>query len=114
MAIAKYVVKLLKEKNLLSSDEKSHKDIKMPTLGEAFKRPYQDDEKIRLQNGYGEIICHCEKVTKQEIIDALNSEIPPRTINGLSRRTRACLGRCQGFYCSSEIRKLIEESFKSK
>jgi glycerol-3-phosphate dehydrogenase len=42
-------------------------------------------------------------------LDALDSAIPPTTLGGLGRRTRAGLGRCQGFYCHSELRKLLEK-----
>ena len=55
----------------------------------------------------GQIICHCEKVTQSEIHDALNSEIPAKDLKGLGRRTRAGLGRCQGFYCHAALRRLI-------
>jgi glycerol-3-phosphate dehydrogenase len=81
----------------------------MPNLGEAFTRPYQDEKAIAEKSGYGEIICHCERATRQEVIDALESPLPPTTLGGLGRRTRAGLGRCQGFYCHSELRKLLEK-----
>ena len=41
-------------------------------------------------------------------LDALRSEIPATSITALSRRTRACLGRCQGFYCISNVRKIMQ------
>ena len=53
--------------------------------------------------GYGEIICHCEMVTRREIESALASSLPPGDIGGLKRRTRAGMGRCQGFYCNAHL-----------
>ena len=50
--------------------------------------------------GYGEIICHCESVTRREIEQALNGDLGAKDIGGLKRRSRAMMGRCQGFYCS--------------
>ena len=50
-----------------------------------------------------------ERATRQEVLDALESPLPPTTLGGLGRRTRAGLGRCQGFYCHSELRKLLEK-----
>ncbi len=112
LAIGKYVVDLLKQSNLLTNEINNMVNFPMPVLGEAFNRAYKDEAKISQNPSYGEIICHCERVTKQELIDALNSTIPPQSLGGLSRRTRVCLGRCQGFYCLSEVRKLIAENSK--
>lgn len=53
--------------------------------------------------GNGGILCHCEKVTRRDIEAALSGPLAPRTFAGLKRRTRACMGRCQGFYCMAAI-----------
>ena len=53
--------------------------------------------------GHGGIVCHCERVTRREIETALSSAIPPRTLQGLKRRTRVTMGRCQGYYCAGTI-----------
>jgi len=58
--------------------------------------------------GHGGIICHCELVTKREILAALNGPMPPTTLQGLKRRTRVCMGRCQGFYCTGPLATLTE------
>jgi len=71
----------------------------MPNLAEHLPRDYQ-------QPGYGEIVCHCEMVTKREIENALAGLLPPGDFGGLKRRTRACMGRCQGFYCGAHIAEL--------
>ncbi|MBT8154185.1 (2Fe-2S)-binding protein [Epibacterium ulvae] len=52
------------------------------------------------------IVCHCEKVTRREIEMALEGPLGATNLAGLKRRTRATMGRCQGFYCSGEIEKL--------
>ncbi|NOR63719.1 MAG: FAD-dependent oxidoreductase [Rhodobacteraceae bacterium] len=57
---------------------------------------------------HGGIICHCELVTKREILAALNGPMPPTTLQGLKRRTRVCMGRCQGFYCTGPLATLTE------
>ncbi len=62
--------------------------------------------------GYGEIVCHCEMVTEREIKAALDSKIlPAGSLSGLKRRTRATMGRCQGFYCSARLAELTEGKF---
>ena len=56
--------------------------------------------------GHGGIVCHCELVTRREIEAALTGPLAPRSLGGLKRRTRATMGRCQGFYCSAELAEL--------
>ncbi len=57
---------------------------------------------------HGGIICHCELVTKREILAALDGPMAPTTLQGLKRRTRVCMGRCQGFYCTGPLATLTE------
>lgn len=112
MAIAQYVKQLLVDSGFNTKGERSLPQIIMNNLGEASLRPYQDEIKIQQKNSYGQIICHCEKVSQQEILDALTSPIPPNSLSGLARRTRAGLGRCQGFYCHAELRNSLEKNEK--
>ena len=79
----------------------------MPYLGEARGRPYQDAKRIAADPAYGQIVCHCERVTRGEIRDALASAVPPADLGGLRRRTRAMNGRCQGFYCAAAVTRLF-------
>jgi len=55
---------------------------------------------------HGGILCHCELVTRREIEAVLNGPMPPATLQGLKRRTRVCMGRCQGFYCTGALAAL--------
>ena len=56
---------------------------------------------------YGRIICRCQTITEGEILAALHSPIPPRSINAVKRRTGAGMGRCQGGFCSPRVHELI-------
>jgi glycerol-3-phosphate dehydrogenase len=109
MAIAIYVKQLLTDAGLLLPNEKELPKVWLNNLGEATVRSYQDEEKIKQSALHGQIICHCERVTTQEVLDALSSPIAPSNLASLGRRSRAGLGRCQGFYCHSELRKLLEK-----
>ena len=60
----------------------------------------------------GGIVCHCELVTRREIMQALAGPIPPGSLAGLKRRTRVTMGRCQGFYCSAELSDLTDGCFQ--
>ncbi len=79
----------------------------MPYIGEAGLRPYRDAARIAADPAYGQIVCHCERVTRGEIRDALASPVPPADLGGLRRRTRAMNGRCQGFYCAAAVSRLF-------
>ena len=79
----------------------------MPNIGEAFPRPYQREDLIESDPEYGQIVCFCERVTRGEIRDALASPIPPCDLDGMRRRTRALMGRCQGFFCGAEVDELM-------
>lgn len=53
------------------------------------------------------IICRCEKVTEEEIVDALNRGIDISSLDAVKRRTRAGMGSCQGNFCGKRVAKLI-------
>ncbi|HEY4066909.1 MAG TPA: NAD(P)/FAD-dependent oxidoreductase [Burkholderiaceae bacterium] len=76
----------------------------MPNLAEHLPRDWEAPD-------HGEIVCHCEFVTRREIEAALTSAVPARDLGGLKRRTRACMGRCQGFYCSAQVAALTAGRF---
>ncbi len=71
----------------------------VPRLAECAPRDWQEDN-------HGEIICHCELVTRREIEAALQGPLPAGDFGGLRRRTRAGMGRCQGFYCNASLAAL--------
>lgn len=79
---------------------------RVPNLAEHRRRDWQ-------HAGYGEIVCHCELVTRREIEAALASALPPGDIGGLKRRTRACMGRCQGFYCGARVAEIAGDALAS-
>ena len=58
---------------------------------------------------YGVIICRCEEISKGEIIDALNRPLCPPTVDGIKKRIRPGMGRCQGGFCSPLVTKIIAE-----
>lgn len=107
MAIAEHVAGLLADSGLELKAKEHFATIRMPNIGEAFLRPYRDAEAIKANPDYGRIVCHCERVSAGEMLDACRSAVPARTIDGLRRRTRATMGRCQGFYCSARVVELL-------
>jgi glycerol-3-phosphate dehydrogenase len=84
--------------------------LRMPNIGEAFPRPYQRAELIESDPEYGRVVCFCERVTRGELRDAFAGPIPPVDLDGLRRRTRAHMGRCQGFYCGAELARMVADA----
>ena len=74
---------------------------RVPNLCESDPRPYQEPDR-------GEVVCHCELVTRKEIDAALADPLPAEDLGGMKRRTRAMMGRCQGFYCSARVAELTD------
>ena len=64
---------------------------------------------IRENPDYGEIICRCEEISKGEIIDALNAPICVPTVDGIKKRVRPGMGRCQGGFCAPLVASIIAE-----
>ncbi|HFF1654116.1 TPA: NAD(P)/FAD-dependent oxidoreductase [Providencia rettgeri] len=76
----------------------------MPSISEYHQRDYQCKSN-------GGIVCHCELVTQREIEATFDSDIPPECLGALRRRTRVMMGRCNGFYCSSQVAEIINGRF---
>ncbi|MBL1095621.1 NAD(P)/FAD-dependent oxidoreductase [Streptomyces coffeae] len=104
LALAAHVAELLTGCGLDPGPARKLEPVRMPNIGEAFPRPYQRADLIAADPAYGTVVCHCERVTRGEIRDALTSTVPPGSLGGLQRRTRALGGRCQGFSCGAAVR----------
>ena len=65
------------------------------------KEDYQ--QLIREKPAYGQIICRCEQVTEGEILDAIHRPLGAKSLDGVKRRTRAGMGRCQSGFCQSRV-----------
>jgi glycerol-3-phosphate dehydrogenase len=112
LAIAEYVAEQLLIAGHPIGERADILPAPMPNIGEDFVRPYQDEVAIAKNPSFGEVICHCERVTIGELDQAFDSTIPPCTLEGLRRRTRATMGRCQGFYCGAEVAQRLTEANK--
>lgn len=80
--------------------------------GPPVLREMSDEErnaKIAENPDYGEIVCRCEEVSKGEILDALRSGICVPTVDGVKKRVRPGMGRCQGGFCMPLVTKIIAE-----
>ncbi len=71
----------------------------------------REEQNVLIQQNpaYGNIVCRCETVTEGEILDAVNRPLGATTLDGVKRRTRAGMGRCQAGFCSPKTMALLAE-----
>ena len=69
-------------------------------------------EACRKNPDYGRIVCRCEVITEAEIRDAIRRPVGAKSIDGVKRRTRAGMGRCQGGFCSPRVMEILCEELK--
>lgn len=107
-AIAKYLVDMIAKENALIEKEKwlpapeREKPFYAMTLEERVEAVKNDPE-------YGSLVCRCEQVTEAEIRAAIRRPVGARSIDGIKRRTRAGMGRCQGGFCSPRVLEILSE-----
>ena len=105
LGIASYVFKGYMDAGNQSSNLKKIIWPKAVAIAESMQRDWQ-------KPGNDGIVCHCELVTRREIIEAMKGPVAVASLAGLKRRTRVTMGRCQGFYCSAELSELTDGLFK--
>jgi glycerol-3-phosphate dehydrogenase len=99
LGIAHHVLQLHRQHFGPVADEAVPISTPVPNLCESLPRPW-------MQPDTGEIVCHCERVTRAEIEAALSGPLPAGDLGGLRRRTRVMLGRCQGFHCAGRVARI--------
>ena len=106
-AIAEYVRNMLSDMGLIL--EKRENPVTKRKSMHAFRDANRDEknEMIKENPAYGRIICRCEGVTEGEILDAIRTRPGATDLDGVKRRTRAQMGRCQGGFCSPYIMELL-------
>lgn len=106
-AIALYVLDLLQEKGY-SFKEKEHYISTRKSMSYFAEASIEEkNEIIKKDPSYGKIICRCETVTEGEILEAIRTNPKPTDLDGIKRRTRAQMGRCQGGFCMPYIVELL-------
>ena len=107
-AIGEYVAGLAKDLGLVKFEEKKDFDpVRRPAHWFSHLSLDEKNEVIKSHPEFAHIICRCELVTEGEILDAIRTNPKPRDVDGVKRRTRATMGRCQGGFCSPYIVELL-------
>ena len=105
-AIAEVVVESLGKEMLLRKN--ANWNGRLPKKV-AFNRMTAAEKQAAIQKNplYGRVICRCETVTEGEIVDAIREPAGACTVDGVKRRTRAGMGRCQGGFCGPRVVQII-------
>lgn len=106
-AIAEYVLGLLSEGGLNAEKKADYNPIRPAYHAFREMSMAEKNEVIRRDPAYGKIVCRCETVTEGEILTAIRTNPRPTDLDGVKRRTRAQMGRCQGGFCSPYIVELL-------
>ena len=105
-AIGAYTAQLIRDK--LGLSEKDDFDpIRRDILDPKTLSIDERNELIKREPAYGTMICRCESVTEGEILDAIRRTPGARTLDGVKRRTRAGMGRCQAGFCSPKVMDIL-------
>lgn len=106
-AIAEYVEELLKNEGFDAPLKKSFELTRKPAH---YFKDLSIDEKneiIKKNPLFGKIVCRCEGITEGEIVEAIHRNPGARDLDGVKRRTRSGMGRCQGGFCSPTIVEIL-------
>ncbi|MBE5836822.1 NAD(P)/FAD-dependent oxidoreductase [Butyrivibrio sp.] len=105
-AIGKMVGEMVKEKLSLTEKENWIGTRKGITKTEGLSVE-EMNELIKKNPAYGTIVCRCESITEGEILEAIHRPLGARSLDGVKRRTRAGMGRCQAGFCSPRTMEII-------
>ncbi len=105
-AIGVLVSGMIKDR-LKAKEKASFKPERKDILNPANLSIEERNKLIKENPAYGRIICRCESVTEGEIIDAIRRPLGARSLDGIKRRTRAGMGRCQAGFCSPRVMEII-------
>ena len=106
-AIAEYIEELLLGMGLKSDKNTDYNPIRKPFTRISDLSREEKIQAIKEDPLYGKIICRCETVSEAEIIDAIRRPAGAKTIDGVKRRVRAGMGRCQGGFCGPRVLEIL-------
>ena len=111
-AIAEYVVGLVKTKRSNIGENKEFDPIRKKPIRMMELTDREKNELIRKNPSYGRIVCRCENVSEGEVTDAIKRKVGAKTLDGLKRRVRAGMGRCQAGFCTPLLLQILSREMK--
>ena len=108
-AIAVYIADMLRNQGYELTEKTDFDPVRAPMHHFREASIEEKNEIIKKDKSFGRIICRCETVSEGEILQAIRTNPKPRDLDGVKRRTRAQMGRCQGGFCMPYIVNLLSE-----
>ena len=106
-AIGKYVAELLKDIDGNFQENKNFNPKRRPVVHFMELSDKEKQKLIKKDSRYGRIICRCENITEGEIVDAIHRNAGGKTVDGIKRRVRPGMGRCQGGFCQPRVMEIL-------
>ena len=107
VSIAKYIVNLLQGQGLVLCENENWDGTRQDP--HAFRKMNDEEKNAYIQQHpeFGKIVCRCETVSEGEILQAICNNPPAMDLDGVKRRTRSGMGRCQGGFCGPYVMDLL-------
>lgn len=106
--VAKMAVSMMRGKKKVRKNSRFNPNRK--GIVQVKNLPKEERKRLISQNpDYGVIVCRCEEISKGEILDALRSPVCVPTVDGIKKRVRPGMGRCQGGFCMPLVAQIISE-----
>ena len=106
-AIAKYVIENFVSKRITLENNPDATQTRKKPVVMCELNDEEKNEMIRKNPLYGKIICRCESISEQEIIDCIHKPVGARSIKGVKKRVRPGMGRCQGGFCEPYVLEIL-------
>lgn len=106
-AIALMVVDLLRNEGLRLHEKTEFISKRIRTKLFIEMKDEEKKDALKKNPPYGKVICRCEHVTEGDIINAIRGPLGARTVDGIKRRLRAGMGRCQGGFCMPRVVEIL-------
>lgn len=110
-AIGKRIAKILQEKLHLEKNP-DFQGKRRGILNPAALSIKERDALIKKEPAYGNIICRCEMISEGEILDAIHRPLGAKSLDGVKRRTRAGMGRCQSGFCLPRTMEILSRELQ--
>ena len=109
VSIARYVIDLLKTRNIPLVPKVNWCGQRADVHAFAHMSDEEKDAFIKDNPTYGKIVCRCELISEGEVLDAIRRNPGARDMDGIKRRTRSGMGRCQGGFCGPYVMQLLAQ-----
>lgn len=111
-AIAEYVEELLRAAGMDAEQKADYQPHRTSLRAFGEMSLEEKNAVIAKDPRYGRIVCRCEQITEGEIVESIHKNPGARDLDGVKRRTRSGMGRCQGGFCSTIVLEILARELK--